>query len=329
MSSISSLPHHDGGVNVGDSNGEIVAARRNGSTDSSGYATGDATGEGNYGQFYYVYPYDFFVLTTGCVPKGEADLVRRWAYRKKRQNNGSSLMDVQPFDKDALVGEMAAIRQSLRDYAQHAYLDHIRPLLKDHDLVRPEDGQACVNMKDVCKMINTAPAISLSKSDMLFEIFYYKRADWATTVVDDWASTNNYTIRLPEKVVGKQRQPNTEYYRGSFGPIVNAARTQSVKKIMRNMWSGQGWKITLAIKDGSEQRGDYETQYWSKDPTQKYYNVQNASPGDDDDDGEKVCCVLTCLNFFDAWTLIIFGHYLTQPSRPLQRSRISRVLHGI
>jgi hypothetical protein len=328
MSTNSSLPHHGGGVNVGDSNG--------GSIDSSGGATGGATGDGHYGPFKYVYPYDFFVLTNGCVPKGEADLLRCWAYRKNRQNDGLSLMDVAPFDKDALVGEMTAIRQSLRDYAQHAYLDHIRPLLKDHDLVRPDDGQACVNMKDVCIMIKTAPAISLSKSDMLFEIFYYKTADWATMVVDDWATSNNYTIKLPERVVGKQRQPNAEYYRGSFGPIVNAARMQSVKKIMRNMWSGQGWKITLAIKDGSEQRGDYETQYWSKDPTQKYYNVKNASTGDDDDDddGEKVCSVLTCLIFLDAWTLIIFGHYLTQPSliqpsRPLQLSRTSRVLHGI
>ena len=55
MSTIASVPCLEV-ANAGGSNNEIVGARRNNGTDSSGSVTGD----GENGQFQYVFPYDFF-----------------------------------------------------------------------------------------------------------------------------------------------------------------------------------------------------------------------------------------------------------------------------
>lgn len=171
---------------------------------------------------------------------------------------------------------MSELRQSLRVYAHLKYMEYIQPLLKEHGFVRPSDSQICVTMEDVCKMINETPGLSYDKSDQLFEIFHYKVSAWTSNVVDAWAEINEIVIKMPKRVASLQRQPNNDFYRGSFGPIVNSARMESVKKIMRNMYSGQGWKITIAKNQQAASNDLYTSKTWVKNRYQKYIIVEKS-----------------------------------------------------
>ena len=83
--------------------------------------------------------------------------------------------------------------------------------------------------------------------------------------MDDWAEMNSIVIDLPIKVASLTRQRNNDSYRGSFGPIVTTARMQSVKKVMRNMFNGQGWKISIANNLLATNKDDYTCKAWGKD----------------------------------------------------------------
>ena len=139
-------------------------------------------------------------------------------------------------------------------------------------------------------MINEAPGLPSDQSDQLFEIFHYKVSAWTSNVVDAWAETNEIVIKMPKRVASLQRQPNNDFYRGSFGPIVNSARMESVKKIMRNMYSGQGWKITIAKNQQAASNDLYTSKTWVKNRYQKYYIVEKSFSDADEALGE-VCFV--------------------------------------
>ena len=212
-------------------NGEADQARRQLCTNSSWLGnTGDSNGIVDLGKCRYEYPFNYFILSTGYVPKDADTLKKRWGYQKKRQEAGTAHIDEVSFNSAVMIQEMSELRQSLRVYAHLKYMEYIQPLLKEHGFVRPTDSQSCVTMDDVCRMIRDAPGLSYDKSDQLFEIFHYKVSAWTSNVVDAWAETNEIVIKMPKRVASLQRQPNNDFYRGSFGPIVNSARMESVKK---------------------------------------------------------------------------------------------------
>jgi hypothetical protein len=260
--------------NDGETGGTGLAANTESSSSSN---TGDEAGIANEGRCRYAYPYDYFILETGCVPKDMECLKARWRYRKKRQDENTTLMDTEIFNALTLTNEMDGLRESLRCFAKDRYLEHIRHLLKVHGFKREDDGQTCVTMKDMLSMIKDNPNLNTNKSDILFEIFHHKNNGWTSSTVDDWASSENIKITLPTTIVTKKRQPNITFFRGGFGPIVNTARMQSLKLIMRNMWKGQGWKIAVARSEAAADNGDkYTAKFWSKDQKQKYYIVEKT-----------------------------------------------------
>lgn len=232
------------------------------------------------GKCRYKYPLDYFDLTTGYVPKNLECLKVRWEYRKKRQDEGTTLMDMDSFDSLTLIDEMNALRNSLLKFAQLKYMDHIRPLLNEHGFVRPSDSQSCVTMNDVLVMIKECPNLNLGKSDILFEIFYHKGIEWSNKTVDNWALCNDIEIMPGKTVASMMRKPNASFFRGSFCTIVNSARMETLKRIMRNMWSGQGWKITIARNKAATNTAKYTPKVWSKDITQRYFIVEDI-PSDD------------------------------------------------
>ena len=243
-------------------NGEDNVDGRDISTNSSSSGHASATGVVvTKANCLYKYPYDYFIVKDGNVPTEEAALRQRWEHRKKRQEAGAGLIDVVGFDMTEMIEEMKDLRKDLRKYTHLKYMEHIHPLLYKHGVVK-ECGQRCVLMEDVCEVVRKGNFVTMEKSDILFEIFHYKAQNWTSNTVDAWAQSNGIWIEIPEKVSEKIRQRNNNYYRGSFGPIVQSARMESLKKIMRNMWSGKGWKIAAAKNQKDESKAVYTERTW-------------------------------------------------------------------
>ena len=223
----------------------------------------------------YKYPYNYFELKEGTILNSENDLRQRWEYRKSRQESGSGLIDVVGFDREAMIDEMKVVRNSLRDFAQLKYMEYIRPLLKLNGFVR-KDGQGCVLMDDVCSLVKNKTDVTMEKSDALFEIFHFKTNNWTSDTVDAWAQENRIWLEIPESVESLTRQRNNNFYRGCFGPIVKSARMISVKKIMRNMWNGLGWKLAISKNQSDDRTNIYTSKTWGGDRTHKYYIVEKG-----------------------------------------------------
>jgi hypothetical protein len=264
----------------------------NGGTDSSSSGnTGDTPQTVDQSRNCYIYPYDFYDVKTGNIPTEEEALRQRWGYRQIRQNGGNSNIDEVPFHAQTIVREMNNLRDSLRLFARLAYMEYIRPLLIKYGFERPADGQHCVSLEDVVTMIKTAPTVRPNKSDELFEIFHYKSSDWTSNIVDAWARQNKIVIKFPNKVASMKRQPNKEFYRGGFGPIVNTSRMFWLKRIMLNMFKGLGWKIAISMNEKNSKTCDYTTKYWKDDKKQKYYVVEERDPGQEEP-GLEVCFIM-------------------------------------
>jgi hypothetical protein len=211
-------------------NKEVTTDTRTTSTNSSS-SVGTAEGIVNQGKSIYKLPYDFFVLTTGLVPQKEEVLKQRWHLRKNRQVPDAPLIDEESFDRRAMVRERESVRESLRNFAHHEYMEHVKEQLCKHGILSPYDDQPCRSLLDVCRMIHDKPNLHMGLADIMFEIFHYKHAAWTSNTVDAWARMMNIDIVLPPVVITLKRQPNKQYYRGCFNHIVNERRMQDLKRI--------------------------------------------------------------------------------------------------
>jgi hypothetical protein len=282
-----------------DNNEENTDVRTSSTASSSSGATAGVVV--NHGIFIYKLPVDYFDLKTGLVPKEPEHLKLRWPLRKKRQVAVGPLIDEESFDAEALKHEMESLRESLRDFTHHEYMEHVKKLLSENDFLRPDDQQRCSSLVDVCKMIANMPNLNLGKADILFEIFHYKHAAWTCNTVDGWAEKNKINIVLQKTETTKKRQPNKQYYRGAFNLIVNERRMQDVKRIMGNMWRGQSWKIAVAICNNNAPGVLYTNKTWEKDKTINYYIVEKEDPGSPEPEDQSLVievCYCVALSMF-------------------------------
>jgi len=210
------------------------------------------------------YPYNFFDLKVGGLPKnGQAALKDFWKYRKSRPRAGV-LDDVIPKqgDGEVMLTEMKDIRADLRRHIQTSFYSAARQQAEMVGLRVQETHKYPVTPADFVRALEALKRGNNlqdeTKAYMVCHHFHHGRK-WLSDAIDVWLLKNNMRIVFPPNTDlpvlpdGKKRR-ETPNNRGGFSVVARLAKNEITKLLMRHMLSKAEWSVATRIdkKEGRE-----------------------------------------------------------------------------
>lgn len=206
----------------------------------------------------FVFPATYFNEDGGIPENLDTEihhLKARWHFQRNVMKNGIGHNDYSTFDADLVIGQMRAMKSSLKEFAKQRYWVTAKKEANHKGM--SNCNQRIVTNQDLCGSLKNLPRNERNEQMVYLVLYGWFRNSYnfEKETVDEWARVNNYVIQLGSRC-GRRRVKDPVMDRHGFGQIVKDARSDTIKTITRGMARDAMWKVVATNKSKQSEKNE-------------------------------------------------------------------------